>query len=96
MVRPEYPQEALLSGAEGWVNVSMSVTPAGGVLDPRVEESSNSKTVRSRRARGRAQVEVRAVRGTDPRAVTVRVEFKHEEIELITPPEQAASVKVST
>lgn len=43
VVRPEYPQEALLSGAEGWVDVSLSVTPTGNVLDPRVEESSNGR-----------------------------------------------------
>lgn len=43
VVRPEYPQEALLSGAEGWVDVSLSVTPTGNVLDPQVEESSNGR-----------------------------------------------------
>ncbi|HET9446526.1 MAG TPA: hypothetical protein VFO35_09725, partial [Steroidobacteraceae bacterium] len=36
MVKPEYPQDALLKGAEGWVNVSMQVTPAGNVQDARV------------------------------------------------------------
>jgi TonB family protein len=41
MVQPEYPYEAQRSGTEGWVNVSLSVTPAGNVIDPRVEQSSN-------------------------------------------------------
>jgi periplasmic protein TonB len=41
MVQPEYPYEAQRVGAEGWVNVSLSVTPAGNVIDPRVEQSSN-------------------------------------------------------
>jgi protein TonB len=41
MVQPEYPYEAQRTGAEGWVNVSLSVTPAGNVIDPRVEQSSN-------------------------------------------------------
>jgi protein TonB len=42
MVQPEYPYEAQRTGAEGWVNVSLSVTPAGNVIDPRVEQSSNA------------------------------------------------------
>jgi protein TonB len=42
MVQPEYPYEAQRTGAEGWVNVSLSITPAGNVIDPRVEQSSNS------------------------------------------------------
>lgn len=82
IVKPEYPQDALLKGAEGWVNVSMSVTPAGNVLNPRVEETSNG-TLFNRAA-------ISAVRkwkyepyvAADPqekRRVTVRVDFRMEE-----------------
>ena len=82
VVKPEYPQDAQLKGAEGWVNISMSVTPAGNVLNPRVEETSNG-TLFNRAA-------ISAVRkwkyepyvAADPqekRRVTVRVEFRMEE-----------------
>lgn len=76
IVRPDYPQEALLRGTEGWVNVGMSVTPGGIVLDPRVEESSNSVLF------GRAALAaVRKWRyepfaAADAKRVTVRLEFK--------------------
>jgi TonB family protein len=42
-VRPQYPQDALISGIEGWVDVSLSVTPTGDVIDPRVEDSTNGR-----------------------------------------------------
>jgi TonB family protein len=81
IVRPDYPQDALIRGAEGWVNVSMSVTPAGNVLDPRVEESSNGKLFN--RA---ALAAVRkwkyepfaAASPQDTQRVTVRVDFRIE------------------
>ena len=82
IVKPEYPQDAQLKGAEGWVNISMSVTPAGDVRNPRVEETSNG-TLFNRAA-------ISAVRkwkyepyvAADPqekRRVTVRVDFRMEE-----------------
>lgn len=43
MVEPAYPQEALIRGLEGWVDVSLQVSPSGDVLDPRVEESSRGR-----------------------------------------------------
>ncbi|MGH8188643.1 MAG: TonB family protein [Steroidobacteraceae bacterium] len=42
-VRPQYPQDALITGVEGWVDVSLTVTPSGDVIDPRVEESSQGR-----------------------------------------------------
>jgi protein TonB len=42
-VRPQYPQDALIAGIEGWVDVSLSVTPAGDVIDPRIEDSTNGR-----------------------------------------------------
>jgi TonB family protein len=43
MVQPEYPQEALMRGIEGWVDISLQVTAAGDVIAPRVEETSRGR-----------------------------------------------------
>lgn len=43
MVQPQYPQEALMRGIEGWVDVSLQVSAAGNVVAPRVEESSRGR-----------------------------------------------------
>lgn len=43
MVQPQYPQEALMRGIEGWVDVSLQVSAAGDVVAPRVEESSRGR-----------------------------------------------------
>lgn len=43
MVQPEYPQEAVMRGVEGWVEVSLQVTPAGDVIDPRIEATSRGR-----------------------------------------------------
>ena len=43
MVQPQYPQEALMRGIEGWVEVSLQVSANGDVIDPRVEESSRGR-----------------------------------------------------
>lgn len=37
-VQPDYPREALMRGIEGWVEVSLSVSPSGDVMEPRVED----------------------------------------------------------
>lgn len=76
IVRPDYPQEALRSGAEGWVNVSLSVTPGGSVLDPRVERSSNGALFDRPALAAVRKWRYEPFAGTDPRRVTVRVEFK--------------------
>jgi protein TonB len=79
MVRPEYPNAALRSGAEGWVNVSMSVTPAGNVLDPRVVESSSGTTFDRAALSAVSKWKYEPFAATEPRPVTVRVEFKMKE-----------------
>ncbi len=82
MVRPEYPQSALMSGAEGWVNVSLSVTPSGNVLDPRVVESSNGTTFDRAALSAVSKWKYEPFASADPtatRPVTVRVEFKMKE-----------------
>jgi TonB family protein len=43
MVQPQYPQEALMRGFEGWVDVSVQVSPSGDVIDPRIEASSRGR-----------------------------------------------------
>ena len=43
MVQPEYPQEALMRGIEGWVEVSLQVNAAGDVVAPRVEATSRGR-----------------------------------------------------
>ena len=76
VVRPEYPQEALLRGAEGWVNVSMSVTPGGNVLDPRVEQSNNGALFDRAALAVVRKWRYEPFAAADPQRVTVRVEFK--------------------
>lgn len=43
MVQPEYPQEAIMRGIEGWVDVSLEVNAAGDVIAPRIEDSSRGR-----------------------------------------------------
>ncbi|WP_157994184.1 energy transducer TonB [Peristeroidobacter agariperforans] len=43
MVQPQYPQEAIMRGIEGWVDVSLQVTASGDVIEPRVEDSSRGR-----------------------------------------------------
>ncbi len=76
IIRPDYPQEARVAGAEGWVNVSMSVTPAGNVLDPRVEASSNGKLFDRAALAAVRKWRYEPFAATDPRRLTVRVEFR--------------------
>jgi protein TonB len=79
MVRPQYPEDALRYGAEGWVNVRMSVTPAGTVLDPWVESSSNGSMFNRAALAAVRKWKYEPFDSTDPRRVTVRVEFRMEE-----------------
>jgi len=43
MVQPRYPQEALMRGLDGWVDVSLRVTASGDVIEPRIEDSSRGR-----------------------------------------------------
>ncbi|MBL8268289.1 energy transducer TonB [Steroidobacter sp.] len=43
MVQPEYPQEAVIRGIEGWVDVSLQISPNGDVIDPRIEATSRGR-----------------------------------------------------
>ncbi len=79
IVRPEYPQDALIKGAEGWVNVRMSVTPAGNVLDPRVEQSSNGTLFNRAAITAVRKWRYEPFAASEPQHVTVRVDFRMEE-----------------
>jgi protein TonB len=82
IVKPEYPQDARLKGAEGWVNVSMLVTPAGNVQDPRVEETSNGSQFNRAAMSAVRKWKYEPFVAADPqekRRVTVRVDFRMEE-----------------
>ncbi|MGH8175072.1 MAG: TonB family protein [Steroidobacter sp.] len=37
-VEPEYPRAAVLRGIEGWIDLSLSISSAGEVIEPRVED----------------------------------------------------------
>lgn len=77
MVPPEYPQEALMRGIEGWVDVSLQISPAGDVIAPRVEETSRGRLF-NRAALAAVQqwkYESRAD-GTTSERVRVRVQFQ--------------------
>jgi TonB family protein len=82
MVRPEYPQSALMNGAEGWVNVRLSITPAGNVIEPRVVESSNGSMFNRAALSAVSKWKYEPFDSADPtatRPVTVRVEFRMKE-----------------
>ena len=82
MVRPEYPSEALRTGAEGWVNVSLSVTPAGKVIEPRVEQSSNATLFNRAALAAVRKWRYEPFASADPlgsQRLLVRVEFRMEE-----------------
>jgi protein TonB len=82
MVHPEYPLEARRSGTEGWVNVSMSVTPTGNVIDPRVEQTSNGRLFNRAALAAVRRWKYEPFAAADPHAtqhVTVRLEFRMEE-----------------
>lgn len=77
MVQPEYPQEAIMRGIEGWVDVSLQVNGAGDVVEPRIEDSSRGR-VFNRAALTAVQqwkYEPRAG-GQDSERVHVRLQFR--------------------
>jgi TonB family protein len=79
MVRPEYPQDALISGVEGWVNVNLAVTPAGNVLRPRVVQRSTGMMFDRAALAAVSKWKYEPFASADPtatRPVTVRLEFK--------------------
>ncbi len=82
MVQPEYPSEARMRGIEGWVDLTLSVTPAGDVASAKIEDGKNGRwfdraaltAVRKWRYESRHLPE-----GTPAQPVRVRLYFKLEE-----------------
>lgn len=75
MVQPEYPQEASMRGIEGWVDVSLSVTAAGDVVAPRIEDSSRGRLF-NRAALAAVQQWKYEPRGDQATTETVRVRLQ--------------------
>jgi TonB family protein len=78
IIHPDYPGEARLRGIEGWVDLSFVVSPAGDVLEPRVE-NSNMKHLFARPALNAVRqwkYEPGAAAGPNPQRTLVRVQFK--------------------
>ena len=78
-VAPKYPQEALVDGLEGWVDVSFSVTATGDVIDARVEAAQpRNRFDRAALASVRQwKFEPRPAEATDP-AVRVKTRVRFE------------------
>ena len=75
MVQPQYPQEALMRGLEGWVDVSLQVSPSGDVIAPRIEESSRGRMF-NRAALSAVQQWKYEPRGATSERVRVRLQFE--------------------
>jgi protein TonB len=77
MVQPEYPQEALIRGMEGWVDVSLQVSASGDVIEPRIEATSRGRMF-NRAALAAVQQWKYAPRGGDVTAerIVVRLKFQ--------------------
>jgi TonB family protein len=79
-VAPEYPREALLRGIEGWIDMSLQVTPGGDVVDPRVSDGKGRQLFdRAALAAVRQwKYEPRSAQDA-PQRIEVRVTFKLED-----------------
>jgi TonB family protein len=76
MVKPDYPQDALINGTEGWVNVSMSITPDGNVVEPRVVASSNSMLFDRAAISAVRRWKYEPFAASEAQPATVRVDFR--------------------
>jgi TonB family protein len=77
MVKPEYPSEARLRGIEGWADLSFTVSSAGAVIDPRVEDSSMRQLfARPALAAVKQWKYESASAALAPERIKVRVEFR--------------------
>jgi TonB family protein len=79
LVEPEYPQAARVRGMEGWVDLTLLVTPTGDVLDARVEESNGSRSFERAALNAVRQWKYQPVMRTSNEDVSVRVAFKLED-----------------
>jgi len=77
MVQPEYPQEALMRGIEGWVDVSLAVNAAGDVVAPRIEDSSRGRLFNRAALNAVQQWKYEPRDGDTSERVRVRLQFRH-------------------
>jgi TonB family protein len=78
MVQPEYPQEAVMRGIEGWVDVSLDVSAAGDVVASRIEDSSRGRLF-NRAALAAVQQWKYEPRGAQATTETVLVRLKFQQ-----------------
>ncbi|MET0533531.1 MAG: TonB family protein [Steroidobacter sp.] len=76
MVQPEFPQEALMRGIEGWVDVSLEVNAAGDVLGPRVEETSRGRLFNRAALSAVQQWKYEPRTGDTSERIRVRLQFR--------------------
>jgi protein TonB len=77
MVQPEYPQEALMRGIEGWVDVSLEVNAAGDVVAPRVEDSSRGRLFNRAALNAVQQWKYEPGNANSSERLHVRLQFRH-------------------
>jgi protein TonB len=77
MVQPEYPQEALMRGLEGWVDVSLEVNAAGDVVAPRIEDTSRGRLFNRAALNAVQQWKYEPRAGDTSERVRVRLQFRH-------------------
>lgn len=76
MVQPEYPQDALMRGIEGWVDVSLNVNAAGNVIAPRVEGSSRGRIFNRAALNAVQQWKYEPQDGAPDERLRVRLQFR--------------------
>lgn len=77
MIQPEYPQEAIMRGIEGWVDVSMAVNAAGDVVAPRIEETSRGRLFNRAALSAVQQWKYEPRDGDTSERVRVRLQFRY-------------------
>jgi protein TonB len=77
MIQPEYPQEALMRGIEGWVDVSLEVNAAGNVIAPRVEDSSRGRLFNRAALNAVEQWKYEPRDGAPSERLRVRLQFRY-------------------
>jgi TonB family protein len=77
MVQPEYPQEALMRGIEGWVDVSLEVNAAGNVVAPRIEDSSRGRLFNRAALNAVEQWKYEPRDGATSERLRVRLQFRY-------------------
>ena len=77
MIQPEYPQEALMRGIEGWVDVSLEVNAAGDVVAPKIEDSSRGRLFNRAALSAVQQWKYEPRDGDTSERIQVRLRFQH-------------------